>query len=153
MDLCKDYEDLFKILNSYKIKYLVVGAYAVIFYTEPRYTKDVDIWVISESNESKKIYKALKQFGAPLHNISADDFHNKKIIYQIGVAPVRIDILTHLPGMDFSAAWKNRKRVKYGKTSINIIGKAELIKSKTISKRPQDKLDIIKLKRKTKTTV
>ena len=69
------------------------------------------------------------------------------MIYQIGIAPVRIDILTHLPKTDFLVAWKKRKRVKYGKTPIYIIGKNELIKSKQVSKRPQDKLDLIRLKR------
>ena len=59
MELCKDYEELFKIFNSYKIKYLVVGAYAVVYYTEPRYTKDIDVWVISELNDSTKVYDAL----------------------------------------------------------------------------------------------
>ena len=143
--LSYDYEDLFKILNAYKIKYLVVGAHAVIFYSEPRFTKDLDVWIPMTLNESARVYEALKAFGAPLRNISAESFQDPKMIFQIGVAPVRIDILSDLAGIQAKEAWKNRKRSKYGKTQINIIGPAELIKAKKIAGRPQDKLDLARL--------
>lgn len=145
MQVSLDYEDLFKTLNAYKIRYLVVGGYAVMYYTEPRYTKDIDIWIIPEINDTKKIYDALRKFGAPLVDIMPDDFKDKKLIFQIGVAPVRIDIMIDIPGVNFKTAWKNRKRVKYGKTSINIISRAELILAKKKTGRTQDKLDLERL--------
>lgn len=147
MEVCPDYEDLFKIFNSHKIKFLVVGGQAVIFYTEPRYTKDVDVWVIPEMNKAEAVYTALKEFGAPLQNISVADFNNKNLIIQIGVAPVRIDIMLNIEGVNFDKAWKNRKRVLYGRTPINLIGKNDLIKVKKKAGRPQDLLDVDNLKK------
>ena len=145
MDISLDYRDLFKTLNKHKVLYLVIGAYAVAFYTEPRYTKDLDIFASSDMSNSKKLYKALKDFGAPLKGVFFQDFTNRKMIYQIGVAPVRIDILMGLDGIKFSNAWKNRKKTYYDGVSINILGKKELIISKKKTKRHQDILDIKKL--------
>lgn len=147
MDVCPDYEDLFKVLNAHGIKYLVAGAQAVIYYTEPRYTKDLDVWVIPELNNSHHILKALGDFGAPLKGLSADEFKNRQLIIQIGVAPVRIDILLDIDGVDFKRAWKNRKRAHYGNTPINVMGVADLIRAKKAAGRPQDVIDLEKLVR------
>jgi len=110
MRVSSDYRDLFKILNRYRVKYLVVGAYAVAYYTEPRFTKDLDIWVKPDMKNAQRVYQALKKFGAPLKNISVQDFTNKKLIYQIGVAPVRVDIIMGIPGINFDRAWLNREK-------------------------------------------
>lgn len=147
MQVNKDYEELFKILNAYSIKYLVVGGYAVMYYTEPRYTKDIDIWIIPDLNDVQKVFEALKKFGAPLQGVSPGDFMDKHMIYQIGVPPIRIDIMVNVPGIDFAIAWKNRKKVKYGKTSICILGKQELKLVKEKAARPQDGLDLQKLRK------
>ena len=145
MDISSDYKDLFSILNKHKVRYLIVGAYAVVYYTEPRFTKDVDILVKPDVKNANKVYKALKEFGAPLKEVAARDFTNKNMVYQIGVAPVRVDIIMGLPGIAFNSAWKNRARSKYENVSINILGVKELIKSKKKSKRLQDRLDVEKL--------
>ncbi len=145
MDISSDYKDLFKTLNRHKVKYLVIGAYAVTFYTEPRYTKDLDIWASNDRANAKRLYKALVDFGAPLKGVSERDFANKKMIYQIGVAPVRIDILMDASGIKFENAWKNRKNSKYGGISINIMGVKELIYSKKKAGREHDISDIKKL--------
>jgi len=147
MEISSDYKDLFSILKKHKVKYLVVGAYAVMYYTEPRFTKDLDIWVKSDKENASKVYNALKEFGAPLINVSPKDFTKKEIIYQIGVAPIRVDIMTSLPNVRFDTAWKNRKKSRYGEIPINIIGLNELIRSKKKSNRRQDELDIEMLKR------
>ena len=146
MDINVDYKELFKTLNKYRVKYLVVGAYAVIYYAEPRFTKDLDIWVDSEPKNARKLYKALKEFKAPLRDMQPEDFTNKHIIYQIGVAPVRVDIIMGLPGINFAKAWENKVLSKYGNVVINILGLKELIKSKQKTKRMQDKLDLQNLK-------
>ena len=146
MHQSSDYEDLFKVLNGHKVKYLIVGAYAVIYYTEPRYTKDLDVWVFPDLNDHQKIYAALKKFGAPLQDITPEDFQNKKMIYQIGVAPVRIDIKMGVEGLDFKKAWKNRKKIVYGKTPVCVVGFKDLIQAKKKMGRPQDLLDIQKLR-------
>jgi len=147
VEVCPDYEDLFKIFNSHGIKYLLAGGQAVIYYTEPRYTKDIDVWVIPEINDSDAIFKALKEFGAPLTDVSREDFSNKELIIQIGLAPVRIDILFDIEGVTFGHAWKNRKRVRYGKTSIFIMGLNDLIRAKKKAGRAQDVLDLEKLQK------
>lgn len=141
MDVCPDYEEFFKSLNAHNIKYLVVGAHAVIFYSEPRYTKDIDIWVPSELNDPKNVWKALKDFGAPLRHLTLDDLANKKLIFQIGVPPVRIDVLVDVPGADIKRAWKNKVKTVYGKTPIYVIGLKELLAVKERVGRPQDKID------------
>ena len=147
MQVHSDYEDLFKILNAEKIKYLVVGAYAVMYHSQPRYTKDIDVWIIPELNDVNRIYKALKKFGAPLVGIKPENFNDKKMIFQIGIVPVRIDILLELPGVTSELAWRHKKRTLYGKTPVYILGKEDLIAVKTRAGRPQDKIDIDNLKK------
>ncbi len=147
--ISSDYEDLFSALNTHKIKYLVVGAHAVMFYTEPRFTKDLDVWIPVALNEPQRVHRALKAFGVPLKGVAPEDFSDPKMILQIGVAPVRIDILMDVPGVSVEAAWRNRTKTRYGRTSIALLGRAELLQSKRASGRPQDKLDLKRLKKKT----
>ena len=146
MDVYSDYEDLFKILNAYRVKYLLVGAYAVMYYTRPRFTKDVDVWIIPQLNDVYKIYEALKKFGAPLKGIKEQDFNDKNMILQIGLAPVRIDIMLDVRGISSHSAWRNKKRIYYGKTPVYVLGERDLIKAKKKAGRPQDKIDIENLK-------
>jgi len=143
--ISSDYEDLFSTLNEHKVKYLVVGAHAVMFYTAPRFTKDLDVWVPAALNDPRRVYEALKAFGAPLKGVKPVEFQNPTMFLQIGVAPVRVDIMTDLPGIIAEEAWRRRKRSRYGKAPINILGLAELIKAKKAIGRPQDKLDLAKL--------
>ena len=149
--LSSDYEDLFSTLNAYKIKYLVVGAHAVMFYSAPRFTKDLDVWIPAALNDPRRVHEALRAYGAPLKGIAPSDFQDTKMFLQIGVAPVRVDILAAVPGVSAEEAWKHRKRSRYGKTPINILGLGELIKAKRATARPQDKLDLSKLLRGKKT--
>ncbi len=146
MQLSSDYKDLLKTFNKYRVKYIIVGAYAVIYYTEPRYTKDIDIWIKPDKENAIRVYNALKEFGAPLRNISIDDFTNKNLIYQIGVEPVRVDIMMDFGGLNFNSAWKRRKRIKYGDVLTNLLNIKDLIKVKSKLKRPNDILDVEKLK-------
>src|SRR5262249_23491561 len=144
MNVISDYEDLFKTLNAYRIKYLLVGAYAVMYYTQPRYTKDIDVWLIPELNDVDKIYVALKEFGAPLKNLESQDFYDHTMIFQIGVAPVRIDLLMGLPGISAKVAWRNKKRIHYGKTPVYVLGEVDLVTVKKKAGRPQDIIDLEK---------
>lgn len=144
MAIHQDFEELLLCLNAAKVRYLIIGAHAVAFYTEPRYTKDMDIWVDPSPDNAKKVFKALAEFGAPMKKVAVEDFSNPQMVYQIGVEPVRIDILMGI-GFDFSLAWKNRKKSKFGKASVNIIGFKDLLKSKKIAGRPKDKIDAEKL--------
>ena len=141
----RDYEDLFNIFNAHKIRYLVVGAHAVVFYSVPRFTKDLDVWVPPALNGAAQIYDALKAFGAPLRGMTAEDFQDPSMFLQIGVAPVRIDIMLNVPGISWEEAWAHRKKSRYGKTPIHILGLDELIQAKKASGRPQDRLDLKQL--------
>ena len=141
----EDFKDLFKILNEEHVDYLIVGAHAVIYYTEPRYTKDIDVWVAPTKDNAKRIWKALAQFGAPLANISIDDFTNEDLVYQIGLAPNRIDILMGISGIEFKEANKNRVESTYAGEKIYLLSKSDLIKAKRASNRKQDELDLEKL--------
>lgn len=147
MDVCPDYEDLFKTLNTCRIKYLVVGGQAVIFYSRPRYTKDIDVWIPADLNDPQNVHDGLKKFGAPLTDVTLRDLTDPKMIIQIGVPPVRIDIMMSVPGLSAEQAWKNRKKTLYGKTPIHLVSLSELIKAKKKAGRPQDKLDIQNLKK------
>lgn len=146
MPINKDFEELFHLLNSAHAKYLMVGAYAVIHYTEPRYTKDIDIWVEPGIENAKKTYQALKKFGAPLGHLTLKDLTNPKMVYQIGVEPNRIDILMGIGKLPFRAAWKNRRETRYGKERISVIDLKDLIRAKRIAGRPHDQSDLEILK-------
>ena len=129
-------------MNESGVKYLVVGAYARIYYTEPRYTKDIDIWVEPTLRNARKLWKALASFGAPLENVHVKDFACEELVYQIGVEPNRIDIMMGVPGLKFPGAWRNRVKTTYGGQEISILSRNDLIKAKRVSGRAQDKLDI-----------
>jgi hypothetical protein len=147
MSANRDFKELFKIFNEENVEYLIVGAHAVIFYAEPRYTKDLDIWVNPTVENAEKIWKALSGFGAPLKDISQNDFLDTDLIYQIGVAPNRIDILMGMSQLSFDDAEKNSVPSTYGGVPIQIIGKNDLIKTKKATGRDQDLLDVQRLEK------
>jgi hypothetical protein len=140
-----DFKDLFRIFNEENVEYLVVGAHAVIFYAEPRYTKDLDIWINSTALNAARVYRALGRFGAPLRDIQEEDFTESDLIYQIGIAPNRIDILMSIAGVNFDEAWADRTESSYDGVPIHILGKDSLIKAKKATGRPQDILDMDRL--------
>lgn len=142
MALNKDFEDLLHLLNSVHAKYMVVGAYAVIFYTEPRYTRDIDFWIQPTEDNAEKVYKALKEFGAPIENLTMDDLTNSNMVYQIGIEPNRIDILMGIGSLTFEKAWPNRRETTYGDEKIYMIGLKDLIVAKQDAGREKDKADL-----------
>ena len=148
MEIYFEFRDIFKILNTVRVRYLVVGAHAVGYFTEPRYTKDLDIWTAPTPDNANRVWKALARFGAPLQGVTEQDFTNPKIIYQIGIDPHRIDILTTVGGLDFAAAWNNRIRSKYEGIKINVLSLNDLIVTKRAAGRPQDLIDLKHLLRK-----
>jgi predicted nucleotidyltransferase len=106
------YRELLQLLNELEVEYLIVGGYAVMKYGEPHYTKDLDVWVHNSAQNSLRVVEVLKKFGAPLEHdgVTSETFTERQVVYQIGIAPVRIDILTQITGVKFPDAW--RKRVK-----------------------------------------
>jgi hypothetical protein len=130
-----------------------VGAHAVIFYTEPRYTKDIDIWVDPTSDNAEKVMAALKKFGAPVDNLTIEDLSNKDMVFQIGIEPNRIDILMGIGCLTFDHAWKKRRSTQYGKEKIHIIDFDDLVTAKKYASRKSDLIDLESLNtsKKTKT--
>ena len=142
MSANQDFKDLFNILNAEKVEYLIVGAHAVIYYTEPRYTKDLDILVKPTIENAHKVWRALQRFGAPLQGVTIGDFTDPQIIYQIGIEPNRIDILMSIAGVEINSVFENHVTTNYDGIPIRIINKAELIKAKKAAGRLQDQLDL-----------
>jgi hypothetical protein len=145
MSANSDFKDILKIFNDNQVEYLVVGGYAVILYAEPRYTKDIDIWVRADPKNAIATFKALKDFGAPLSGMNENDFAYEGYFYQIGIPPARIDILMSITGLKFDEAWDNRVEVDFDGVKANFISKKDLIACKLATGRPQDLLDAERL--------
>ncbi len=136
-----DFRELLSIFNGRKVKYLVVGGYAFIKYAEPRYTKDLDLWIKADKSNAAEIFAALREFGAPLAGMTEEDFAHEGYFYQMGVPPVRIDILMSIPGLDFEDAWSRRVEADFDGIPIAFISKHDLITAKLASGRPHDLRD------------
>ncbi|MCK4810401.1 MAG: hypothetical protein KAS99_05675 [Candidatus Omnitrophica bacterium] len=145
--LNEDYKEMLQILLNNEVKFLIVGAYAMGAYGYPRATGDFDIWVEASAENSKKIYKCLSEFGASLFDITEKAFVEKGVIFQIGVAPRRIDIITHIDGVIFEEAYKTKELIEIESLKIPFISKDNLIKNKQSTGREKDKLDVNYLKK------
>lgn len=138
----KDFEELLELLNKHRVKYCIVGAFAVGFYGYPRYTKDMDILIEPSLKNGQKIVKALVEFGFRSLNLLPEDFSKKGRIVQLGYEPVRVDLVTSIKGCNFSQVWGKRTIGEYGKQKAFFIGLQELIKNKKMVNRHQDHLDL-----------
>jgi predicted nucleotidyltransferase len=139
--LNNDYREMLQSLLENKVEFLVVGAYAMAAYGYPRATGDLDLWVFTSTENAEKVYKALGEFGAPLEQIDQDSFSEKGIIFQIGVAPCRIDIITQISGVEFEQAYPKRKEIEIDEIKVPVISKEDLIRNKESTGREKDKLD------------
>lgn len=142
-----DFSDLLRLFNANQVRYLVIGGYALIQYSEPRYTKDLDVWIGAETANARAVFAALHAFGAPLAGLTEDDFATEGYFYQMGVPPMRVDILMGLPGLDFDDAWARRMVVDFADLPVPFISRDDLIAAKRASGRPQDLLDAEALSR------
>jgi len=142
-----DFRELLSLFRDYEIRYLVVGGYAVMKYTEPRYTKDLDLWISTDRQNAEMVFAALKAFGAPLKDLTADDFTQDGCFYQVGKPPFRLDIMISIPGVQFESAWQCREVVDLEGLVVPFIARADLIHSKKVSGRPQDLIDVENLEK------
>ena len=134
---------------------MIVGGFAVMKYGEPRYTKDLDVWVYNSAQNSLRLVKALKKFGAPIEHdrITPGTFTEKQVVYQIGVAPVRIDILTEISGVEFSSAWKKRVASTFFGVPVHFISIDDLMANKQALGRSTDLKDLKQARRKAITRI
>lgn len=147
MAINPDFRDLFAALNAAGARYLLVGGYALAVHAVPRYTKDLDVWVAATPENAPLVHKALREFGAPLENVTEADLAAPGLVFQIGVAPNRIDIVTTIDGVDFLDAWPSKMTTTYGDQTIAVIGRTHLIANKRATGRPQDRVDADMLER------
>ena len=148
MKINSDFKDLLRSLNAGGVRYLVVGGYAVMVHTEPRYTKDLDIWISPDRENARVMLAALAAFGAPTAGVNADDFTQPEVFFQIGVDPVRVDILTSVTGLDFPSAWSRRIVVDFGGEPTPVLCRKDILAAKIAAGRIRDQKDVRHLRRK-----
>jgi len=147
INLENDFVDFVKLCNQYKLKYLVIGGYAVSVHGYPRSTKDLDICIELSQANAEKMVRVINDFGFGSLKLTTEDFLKTNFVTQLGHEPIRIDILNDLDGVNFEEAWLNKKMVNYEGVIIPFIGYNELLKVKAKAGRPQDIADISKLKK------
>ena len=138
----RDFSELLSTFVEHEVEFLVVGAHALAAHGHVRATKDLDVWVHASTENAPRVLAALEAFGAPTSRISVEDFETPGIVFQIGVPPVRIDVLTEIDGLAFDEAWPNRVSTTFGAVGVHVLSKADLIRNKRASGRLQDLADI-----------
>ena len=124
-----------------------MGGYALAFHGKPRFTRDLDVWIEPNADNASRAYAALEAFGAPLNELRAVDLESPGLIFQIGVAPNRIDVLTAIDGLTFREAWPDRQETRYSDQTVPVISRHHLILNKRATGRPQDLLDAEELEK------
>lgn len=145
MLISSEFSELLKLFVKNEVRFLLVGGYAVMKYAEPRFTKDIDLWIAVDERNAAAVFSALREFGAPLAGLTPVDFQDTTSFYQMGVAPLRVDIMMSIPGVEFESCWSRRTVVNLGDLEVPFIGKQDLIIAKKASGRPQDLLDAARL--------
>ncbi|QNI31115.1 hypothetical protein H7849_18705 [Alloacidobacterium dinghuense] len=144
--LPKDLKDLLLAFNDQHVRYLIVGGYAFGVHAEPRATKDLDIFISPDADNSESVFRALMQYGAPLQGLSPQDFSDGST-FQIGQPPARIDLLQHIDGITFEEAWSHRiEGMIDGDIPAAVISRDDLIRNKLARGREQDMLDVKRLR-------
>jgi hypothetical protein len=143
----RDFSDLLSAFGAHHVEYLIIGAHALAAHGHARATKDMDVWVRPSPDNARRVHSALAAFGAPLAAVTVEDFATPGTVLQIGVAPVRIDILTEIDGVDFEEAWLERVPAHFGSTPAFVISKRHLVQNKRATGRLQDLADVERLER------
>lgn len=141
--LHSDFSDLLREFVAEQVRFLLVGAHALAVHAEPRATGDLDVFIANDTANAQRVYRALARFGAPLHDLTAGDFTSDDLIFQIGLPPRRIDIITSIDGVSFDAAWD--ERVDYDVDEglrVPVIGRAAFLANKRAAGRAKDLGDI-----------
>lgn len=142
-----DFRDLLRLFAKHEVRYLVVGGYAAMHYSQPRVTKDLDLWLEPTSENADRVLKAFAEFGMPLIDVSPEDFENDGLQYMIGRSPVLFDFLTSLPGFDFPSCWETRTSDREDDFEIHYLSRTDLIRAKEDAGRPQDLSDLDEIRR------
>lgn len=136
-----DYREMLSALSAEDVEYLVVGAYALAVHGLPRATGDIDVWIRPTPKNAERTLRALNRFGAPLHDLTCSDLTYEGTVFQIGVAPRRIDLLTAIDAVSFEDAWAERVQVTVDGLTVPVIGRGALLRNKKATGRARDLAD------------
>ena len=140
-----DFRDMLSALSAETAEYLVVGAYALAVHGVPRATGDLDVWIRATEDNARRVRSGLARFGAPLAGLTEGDLRTPGTVFQVGVAPNRIDVLTSIDGVTFEEAWPARRIVRIEGLDVPVLARHHLIQNKKATGRPQDLADVARL--------
>ena len=136
-----DFSDMLSALSAEGVEYLLIGAYAMAAHGVPRATGDIDVWVRPSPDNAERVLRALARFGAPLGELRAADLTVEGTVFQVGVAPNRVDIMTAIDGVTFDEAWAHREARRIDNVTLSVIGRDDLIRNKRATGRARDRAD------------
>jgi len=142
MEVQKDFKELLELFNGHNVEYMIVGAYALAYHGAPRFTGDIDIFIHPSPENAQKILSALADFGFGSMNLKIEDFKNPNSVVQLGVPPVRIDIITSITGVDWEEADKGKIEGLYGDVPVCFLGREQYIANKRAVGRKKDLADL-----------
>lgn len=142
MDLQPDFKELLALFGEREIEFLIVGGFALAHHGAPRFTGDLDLLVRPTAENAARVVAALDEFGFGALDLAVDDFVHEGTVVQLGMPPVRVDLLTSISGVDWESAWQGREIVRYGDVEAQVIGRSELVANKRAVGRAQDIADI-----------
>jgi hypothetical protein len=140
--LNRDFVEMLRALSAEGVECLLVGAYAMAAHGTPRATGDLDLWVRPTRDNAERVLRALRRFGAPLFDLTVDDLACPGTVFQLGLPPRRIDILTSIDGVKFAGAWAARVTVRLDDVEVAVLGRRDLIRNKRATGRPKDRVDL-----------
>lgn len=143
----QDFVEILSELREAQAEFLVVGAHALAAHGLPRATGDFDLWVRPSPENAARVYRALAKYGAPLDRVTEKDFSNPDLVFQVGVEPLRIDVITSISGVEFDEAWSRKTTALLDGKEVFVISVADLIRNKKAAGREQDMLDVKRLER------
>ena len=146
--MSQDFRDLLAEFNARGVEFLLVDAHAMAAHGFVRATEDLDIWIGPDQSNAKRVIDALRAFGAPLHDLTETDLATPGVVFQIGVAPIRIDILTAIDGVEFTEAWVARYSTQFADQPVHVLSREHLLRNKRTAGRKQDLADVEKLETK-----
>ncbi|GKT10621.1 hypothetical protein [Desulforhabdus sp. TSK] len=142
MEVQPDFRDLLELFNRHQVEFMLVGGYALAFHGVPRYTGDMDVFVRVSAKNAMRIIAALNEFGFGAAGLTTEDFLKENMVVQLGVPPVRVDIVTSLTGISWEEAYSNKVQGKYGNVPVFYIGRQEFISNKKATGRHKDLADL-----------
>ncbi|HTK38471.1 MAG TPA: nucleotidyltransferase [Pyrinomonadaceae bacterium] len=141
--LSRDFIDILSAFSEEKVEYMVVGGYAMAFHGYSRSTGDIDLWIRISNENAERVLEALKKFGGPLFDLDINDLKRPGMVFQMGIVPQRIDIITEIDSVSFDEAWIDHKVVNIEGIDVPLIGKAHLLVNKKAVARPKDQIDVL----------